>query len=138
MCLTSQLYFETSKFGKNSRTFQEFVNPGFLKMSTPTQVGISRGMSQYGGRRCLKVKGCFFVLQKLLLVRYCLPRYPLLNLLIFSPQSGASYYMLREEKNHVFNRTSICTINAFMLSCPSEKKKQQQRNKEKTHSTIMF
>ena len=96
-------------------------------MSTPTQVGISRGVGQYGGRRCLKVKGCFFVLQKLLLVRYCLPRYPLLNLLIFSPQSGASYWMLREEKNHLFNRTSICTINVFMPSCPSEKKKQTKK-----------
>ena len=35
------------------------MNPGFLKMSTPTQVGISRGTSQYGGRRCLKVKRVF-------------------------------------------------------------------------------
>ena len=67
------------------------------------------------------------MLQKLLLVRYCLPRYPLLNLLIFSPQSGASYWMLREEKSHLFNRTSICTINALMPSCPLKKKNKQTK-----------
>lgn len=70
------------------------------------------------------------MLQKLLLVRYCLPQYPLLNLLIFSPQSGASYLMLREEKNHLFNRTSICTINAFMPSCPSEKNNNKETKKK--------
>ena len=155
--LSSQLYFNTSKFGKNSRTF-----PGFLEFEnisrTSSEIhGLFKNLWTLGSTRCQhpprwefqgvrasmgvgdvwKLKGCFFVLQKLLLVRYCLPQYPLLNLLIFSPQSGASYLMLREEKNHLFNRTSICTINAFMPSCPSEKK-QQQRNKEKTHSTIMF
>ena len=35
------------------------MNPGFHMMSTPTQVGISRGTGQYGGRRCLKVKRVF-------------------------------------------------------------------------------
>lgn len=106
-----QLYFETSKFGKNSRTF-----PGFLEFEnisrTSSEIhGLFKNLWTLGSTRCQhpprwefqgvrasmgvgnvwKFKGCFFVLQKLLLVRYCLPRYPLLNLLIFSPQSGASY-----------------------------------------------
>lgn len=106
-----QLYFETSKFGKNSRTF-----PGFLEFEnisrTSSEIhGLFKNLWTLGSTRCQhpprwefqgvrasmgvgnvwRFKGCFFVLQKLLLVRYCLPRYPLLNLLIFSPQSGASY-----------------------------------------------
>ena len=111
LCLTSQLYFETSKFGKNSRTF-----PGFLEFEniyrTSSEIhGLFKNLWTLGSTRCQhpprwefqgvrasmgvgdvwNLKGCFFVLQKLLLVRYCLPRYPLLNLLIFSPQSEASY-----------------------------------------------
>ena len=41
--------------------------------------------------------------------------------------------MLREEKNHFFNRTSICTINAFVPFCPSEKKKQTNKETKKKH-----
>ena len=39
--------------------------------------------------------------------------------------------MLREEKHHLFNRTSICTINAFMPSCPFEKKNNNKETKKK-------
>ena len=74
-----QLYFETSKFGKNSRTFPGFLEfenisrtsseihglfknlwtLGSTRCQHPPQVGISRGTGQYGGRKCLKVQRVF-------------------------------------------------------------------------------